>query len=155
MLAFRLGGIDLPIAYEHQNDKPEAKLNEPVPAAGRIKALRADDGGVRGRVEWTATASEMIGRKEYRHLSPSFLHHPQTRQIVRLNGAGLVNNPNLDLTALANQDVTMQPQRIPAPSPAKPDAKPGTSGRDARLAEALRLPADASEEDMWRHSWRC
>lgn len=55
-------------------------------------------------VEWTATAAEMIGRKEYRTISPSFLFHPKTRQIVQLKGAGLVHNPNLYLTALASQE---------------------------------------------------
>ena len=145
VLAFQSGGIDLPIDYEHQNDKPEAKLNGPVPAAGWIKEIKADDGGVWGRVEWTATASEMIGRREYRFLSPSFLFHPKTRQIVKLKGAGLVHNPNLHLTALANQDDQMTPETIPADKTA---AKPAAPGRYARLAEALKLSPDATEEEM-------
>lgn len=144
VLAFQSGGIDLPIDYEHQNDKPEAKLNGPVPAAGWIKELEADDGGVWGRVEWTATASEMIGRREYRFLSPSFLFHPKTRQIVKLKGAGLVHNPNLHLTALANQDDQMTPETIPAKTPSKPAAP----GRYARLADALKVSPDATEEEM-------
>ena len=49
------------------------------------------------------------GRKEYRYLSPSFLFHPKTRQIVRLKGAGLVHNPNLHLKALARQEPDMTP----------------------------------------------
>ncbi|MBK8439698.1 MAG: hypothetical protein IPL38_09395 [Rhodobacter sp.] len=59
-------------------------------------------------VEWTATAREMIGRKEYRFLSPSFLHN-KAGQIMRLKGAGLVHNPNLYLTALASQEDPMKP----------------------------------------------
>ena len=51
VLAFQSGGIDLPIDYEHQNDKPEARLSGPVPAAGWIKELRAAEGGLWGRVE--------------------------------------------------------------------------------------------------------
>lgn len=93
--------------YEHQNDKPEARMNGPVPAAGWIKELRADDTGLWGRVEWTATAAQVIGRKEYRFLSPSFLFDPQTREVKRLKGAGLVHKPNLYLTALASQDEAM------------------------------------------------
>lgn len=91
VLAFQSGGVDLPVDYEHQNDNPEAKAKGPIPAAGWIKELRADAGGVWGRVEWTATAAAMIASKEYRYLSPSFLFHPKTRQIVQLKGAGLVH----------------------------------------------------------------
>lgn len=32
--AFENNGADLPIDYEHQADKPEAKLKGPIPAAG-------------------------------------------------------------------------------------------------------------------------
>jgi phage I-like protein len=103
VLAFQAAGVDLPIDYEHQNDRPEAKNNGPVPAAGWIKALRSDETGLWGRVEWTATAREMIANREYRYLSPSFLYHPKTTAIVRLKGAGLVHNPNLHLTALASK----------------------------------------------------
>ena len=137
VLEFQSGGIDLPVDFEHQNDIPEAKLHGPVPAAGWIKELKADAGGLWGRVEWTATAAEMIGRKEYRFLSPSFLFHPKTRQIVRLKGAGLVHNPNLHLTALASQDPTMQPQTTAPPSPLM-----------QRLVKLLGLAPDASEEAL-------
>lgn len=146
VLAFQSGGIDLPIDYEHQNDKPEAKLSGPVPAAGWIKELKVDDSGLWGRVEWTATAREMIGRKEYRYLSPSFLFHPKTRQIVRLKGAGLVHNPNLHLTALASQETDMPPE----PTNRKPVNAPENSLAElgAELAKMLGLPADASPKEL-------
>ncbi len=140
VLAFQSGGIDLPIDYEHQNDKPEARLSGPVPAAGWIKELRAAEGGLWGRVEWTATASEMIGRKEYRYLSPSILFHPKTRQIVKLKGAGLVHNPNLYLTALASQEDTMLP----------PNKSQKSEGVDlaAELAKMFNLPPDTPIADL-------
>ncbi len=143
VLAFQSAGIDLPVDYEHQNDTPEAKLNGPVPAAGWIKEVRSDAGGVWGRVEWTATAAEMIGRKEYRYLSPSFLYHPETRQIVRLKGAGLVHNPNLHLTALASQEADMTPPKPAdksAPKPANGDAMADPAAFAAMVAEMLGLP---------------
>ena len=136
VLAFQSRGVDLPIDYEHQNDKPEVKLSGPVPAAGLIKELIAKASGLWGRVQWTATASEMISRKEYRYLSPSFQFHPKTRQIVHLNGAGLVHNPNLYLTALASQDTEMKPA----------DASPTDLLK--QLTELLGLPADASPKDL-------
>lgn len=73
ILAFQANGIDLPVDYEHQNDKPEARLKGPVPAAGWIKELQSRADGIWGRVEWTATAAELIGTKAYRFLSPSIL----------------------------------------------------------------------------------
>lgn len=156
VLAFQSGAVDLPIDFEHQNDKPEAKLKGPVPAAGWIKELRAQDNGIWGRVEWTATASDLIGRKEYRYLSPTFLHHKETRQIVRLKGAGLVHDPNLYLTALANQDFAMPPKSPPETIPAKPPAKPADRGPageadfTAMIAELLGLPPETPPDEIFK-----
>lgn len=133
VLDYQSRGVDLPIDYEHQNDNPEAKAKGPVPAAGWIKELRADETGLWGRVEWTSAAREMIGQREYRYLSPSFLFHPQTRQIVRLKGAGLVHSPNLHLTALASEETTVPPE----------DPKPVDAAVLARLAAMLGLPLDS------------
>lgn len=111
-----------------------------MPAAGWIKELKAAAGGLWGRVEWTATAAEMIGRKDYRYLSPSILFHPKTRQIMLLKGAGLVHNPNLYLTALASQETPMLP-------PNKPQS-PEAANLAAELAKLLQLPADTPVQDM-------
>ncbi len=137
VLAFQSSGVDLPIDYEHQNDRPEARGNGPVPAAGWIKELKLAAGGLWGRVEWTATARELIGNREYRYISPSFLYHPKTKAIVKLKGAGLVHNPNLHLTALANEETDM----ADAPK-TTPDAKLPLV---QRLAKLLGLPPDADE----------
>lgn len=125
ILAFEAAGLDLPVDYEHQNDKPEAKLKGPVPAAGWIKELDAREDGIWGRVEWTATAREMIANREYRYLSPSFLVHPKTKEIARLKGAGLVHNPNFHLTAIAAQEDNMNTDTL------------------AKIAEALGLDPTA------------
>ena len=141
--AFLAAAIDLPIDYEHQNDKPEAKLNGPVPAAGWIKELKADDTGLWGRVEWTDAARALINKREYRYISPSILYHPKSREIVRLKGAGLVHNPNLHLTALASQETTMPPD-VPATKPTAPDparAAPSLAGLLATLGFATDAPA--------------
>lgn len=100
VIAFQVDGVDLPIDYEHQNDRPEAKLHGPVPVAGWIKELKMKAGGLWGRVDWTATARELIGNREYRYISPAFLFHPKTKAIMKLKGAGLVHNPNLHLTSV-------------------------------------------------------
>ena len=105
--AFNAGKIDLPVDYEHQNDKPEAGRTGPVPAAGWIKELKVAANGLWGRVVWTARASELISAKEYRYISPVF-HYLKDGSITRLKGAGLVHNPNLELTALAAQEDAMK-----------------------------------------------
>lgn len=138
VLAFQSAALNLPIDYEHQNDRPEARLSGPVPAAGWIKELKADDSGLWGRVEWTATASEMISKREYHYISPSFLYHPKTLHIVRLKGVGLVHNPNLHLAALASQDTPMPPV-AGATTPTLPG-----------LMASLGLASDASAEDILR-----
>lgn len=156
VLAFEANGADLPVDYEHQNDNPEAKLRRPIPAAGWIKEMRADDGGIWGRVEWTATAAEMIERKEYRYISPVLVYHDKTRQIVNLKGAGLVHSPNLYLTALANQDFTMPPKSPPETIPPKAPAKPVATGPEgeaafaAMIADLLGLPPETPPEELFK-----
>lgn len=138
---FEASGVDLPIDYEHQGDKPDAGRAGPVPAAGWIKALKADRQGLWGRVEWTAAAHDLIARREYRHLSPSFLVNLTSRQIVRLLGAGLVHRPNLHLTALASEEIEMNDAAEPLPPTAPaPAATGGTASQldvDALVAAVL------------------
>ncbi len=107
--AFNAGKIDLPVDYDHQNDKSDPNRSGPVPAAGWIKELMVATNGLWGRVVWTARASELISAKEYRYISPAFLHL-KDGSITRLKGAGLVHNPNLELTALAAQEDAMTPE---------------------------------------------
>ena len=92
-------------------------------------------------MEWTATAREMIGRKEYRFLSPSFLHN-KAGQIMRLKGAGLVHNPNLYLTALASQEDPMKPT--------KTETTESASMADfiAALAAMIGLPSETPPKDL-------
>lgn len=127
--AFRVGGVDLAIDYEHQNDKEEARLRGPIPAAGWIKELAARDTGLWGRVEWTERARGMIANREYRYISPVLMYDPKTTEILKVSGAGLVHRPNLHLTALANQETTMATdtmflQRVIAVLDLDPDTTP-------------------------------
>lgn len=129
---FRQGGIDLPIDYEHQNDRPEAKRNGPVPAAGWIKALELRADGLWGRVDWTARARELIGNREYRFLSPSLRVEKATHRVLKLKGAGLVHNPALNITALASQE----------------DQMADDLSLMQRVAALLDLPEDTGEADV-------
>ena len=108
-----------------------------------IKELSHDENGLWGRVEWTATAGEMIARKEYRYVSPSFMH--AAGQIVRLNGAGLVHKPALRLKALAQEEPPMDPQfQRPDTGPDKTKAAPSMT----RVLEALGLQPDATDAEI-------
>lgn len=52
--AFEANGADLPIDYHHQNEpQVAAGVSGPIPAAGWIVDMRADEGGLWGRVSWT------------------------------------------------------------------------------------------------------
>lgn len=130
---FETGGIDLPIDYEHQSEKPDAKRSGPVPAAGWIKQLQVRENGLWGRVEWTSRARDMIANREYRFLSPAMLYTKKERRVVKLKGAGLVHSPALHLTALASQEDTM--------------ADEDTSFL-MRIAQMLGLDEDADEETI-------
>jgi len=83
----------------------------------------------------------MIGRREYRYLSPSFLFHPKTRRIARLKGAGLVHSPNLHLTALASEDQT-------TPGTEMTTRKAAGAELLQKLAVALGLPPDSDASEI-------
>jgi phage I-like protein len=90
----------IPIDYDHATDfgAPEGR---PAPAAGWIREFEVRGGAVWGRVEWTARAASSIVAREYRYVSPVFQFDPKDGSVTRLLRAGLTNNPNLHLTAIA------------------------------------------------------
>lgn len=94
-------GADLPIDYDHQLVFSQ-KNGQPAIAAGWIKELSVRPDGIWGRVEWTEKAAAHVVAREYRYLSPMF-PHDKDGNVLRLAGAGLVNMPNLQLTAIASQ----------------------------------------------------
>lgn len=97
--AFARHGADLPIDYEHQSLTAADKAG-PVPAAGWIKALEVRADGLWAQVAWTPQAAALLAAREYRYLSPVFMHR-KDGAIVELVGAGLTHTPNLHLRAAA------------------------------------------------------
>ena len=93
----RAGATDLAIDYEHQSHQSDGE----APAAAWIKEIKVEDGMIRGRVDWTGHAAARIRAREYRYLSPTFLFDAATGAVRAVTGAGLTNNPALDLPALA------------------------------------------------------
>jgi len=100
-------GADIQFDYEHQSDLTE-KNGRPAPAAGWIKELESREDGIWGRVEWTPKAAAMIADKEYRYASPVFTFQKESGELGRLESAGLVGRPNLELKALNNRGASME-----------------------------------------------
>ncbi|MER9851240.1 phage protease [Mesorhizobium sp. M0106] len=96
------GSTDLAIDYDHQAVYGAVPgVGGKAPAAGWIKELKVQDDGIYGRVEWTEKAATAIRAKEYRYLSPVFLHEKTSGRVLLIRMAGLTNTPNLDLVAVA------------------------------------------------------
>lgn len=106
------------IDYEHQTLNA-AQNGRPAPAAGWIGSLEArDDGLYAVGVSWTAAAAEMIGRREYRYISPVFPYDRATGRVLAVVHAALTNYAGLDgltdlaaLAALAAQFSAVQPHQ--------------------------------------------
>ncbi|MCM0018512.1 MAG: phage protease [Tagaea sp.] len=93
----------LPIDYDHALHRPSGSAD--LRAAGWIDAGSAElrDDGIWAKVEWTDKGGAAVAAREYRFISPWFLHD-KTGRVVGIRGAGLTNIPNFEqLTALASQ----------------------------------------------------
>ena len=129
----------LPIDYDHATDfgAPEGR---PAPAAGWIRELEVRAGALWGRVEWTARAADSIVAREYRYVSPVFQFDPKTGAVTRLLRAGLTNNPNLHLTAIAAAQIAAARQDL--------EENKTMEFPEKELRELLDLGESASAADM-------
>lgn len=135
----------LPIDYDHQIDL-SAKNGRPAVAAGWIKGMQARKDGIWGLVEWTAKAAEHIVSKEYRYLSPALIVSKDDGRVVRIERAGLTNNPNLnELTALSSAETDpMDGQDGNKPIPEDANLIMFRSA----LQQLLKLPSTAREPEI-------
>ena len=166
------GATDLVFDYEHQTDYSKEN-GQPAPAAGWIRELQARAGDIWARVEWTERAREMLRKREYRYVSPTF-SHTRAGKVIAIHRAALTNAPALDLPALAKRHANHdddpnaggfmheQLKRILAKLGLKPDSEPTTAEADtamaridppapidmAALATALGLAATAKAADI-------
>ncbi|SBW13041.1 putative Mu-like prophage FluMu I protein [uncultured Alphaproteobacteria bacterium] len=101
-------------------------------AAAWVKELEVRADGIYARVEWTPAAAAAIAAKEYRYVSPYFLHD-DAGAVTALVNIALVNRPALDLPALAAADL--------------PTNQESTMDLKVLLA-ALGLSETATEEDV-------
>ncbi|MBD8556349.1 hypothetical protein IFT84_17715 [Rhizobium sp. CFBP 8762] len=90
------------IDFDHQTER--AKENgKPAPAAGWIKAFEVRSSGIWATVEWTEAAAQMIEKRHYRYISP-VIKTTRDGRVELIAHAGLVNNPALDMAALASTE---------------------------------------------------
>jgi phage I-like protein len=128
-------GADLPIDYDHQILWSQ-RNGQPAIAGGWFKEFEVRDGSVWARVDWTPAAAAHIAAREYRYMSPVFLHDAAGR-IIRIEHAALTNVPNLELEAIASR----------SPNGGEMDPK-----LFAALLVALGLPADTKAETLAAHA---
>lgn len=164
---FASWGMPLVIDYEHQGINT-VDNGQPAPAAAWVHELQDRDGEIWGRAEWTGKAAGMVEAKEYKYLSPVF-DHAQDGTLIRLVGAGLTNNPNLYLTAIArraahaqeksmellerfiymlNLPVTSTPDEVAAHLQRVIDGAKSTDTTVAQMRQLLGLADDAALETV-------
>lgn len=111
--AFRAYKLDLPIDYEHSSERKGPNGDE-APAAGWITELEVRNGSIWGRVDWTPKGTASLTGREYRYISPAFMH-TKDGTITELVSAGLTNKPALNqLAAVAArlQGESMDPKLL-------------------------------------------
>lgn len=125
-------GGTIPLDYNHAMNLA-APRGEASPAAGWIARMEVRRGSIWGLAEWTPSAAKAVAEREYRFISPVIAHHPKTGEVLAITGAGLTNNPNLELTAL---------------NAAQPGKRTDTMKTEilAELRTLLGLPDDADED---------
>ncbi len=146
----------IPLDWNHQTQLRFAERNEAA-AAGWIVKMEVRDGGIWGRVEWTVGGAFSVESKQYRYISPVFLHYAAgEREIVRITSAALTNNPELKMKALntaatggSMKDKTQQPAAASASqdAPAQPPADTKTNPEpDAQQQKAATKAAASAAE---------
>lgn len=97
----------LAIDYDHGTDREHAAESNSR-AAGWMTELKdggpAGEPGLWAKVDWTPSGGKAIAEREYRYISPVFMHDKQTHEVTRVLRAALTNNPALELKALASQE---------------------------------------------------
>lgn len=97
--AFNADPRDLPVDWEHSSEI-RAPKGEEAPAAGWIDKLEVRSGAVWAHVKWTPRGLVSLRGKEYRYISPAFVHDSK-KTIKKLVSAGLTNQPAFHLQVMA------------------------------------------------------
>lgn len=127
---------EMVIDYDHQTIfAAKDGVGGQARASGWSPKVFANDEGVFAEVDWTEAAASAIDKKEYRYISPVFVHDRDGRPLFVVN-ATLTNTPSLDL--------------LPAAASAFSQMIGVQSMNYGPIAKALGLGDDASEEEILR-----
>lgn len=121
-------GKTVPIDYNHSLYAHSSDAR----AAGWIDRMESRADGIWAHASWTPAAAKMIAEKEWRFLSPA-LKTDEDGNITRIDSVGLVNRPNLELTALNSQQ--------------SPEGA-ADNGFRSDLRKILSLPETAEDDDV-------
>ena len=135
------------IDYEHQTLHKEAN-GKPAPAAGWIKGLRWIEGqGLFAIADLTDKARAAIDAKEYLYVSPVFLFHPQTGEVLDIRMAALTNDPGIrGMQALSAMQAAATAKFSPAPSISSTPSEESMNPTLKALLAALGLPETTTEQ---------
>jgi phage I-like protein len=121
----------LPIDENHATDLAAPKGGA-SPAFGWMSNLCADENGaIWADAEWTERGRDALAKKEYRYISPVFLHD-ERGEITTVLRAALTNSPNLQLPALNSEGPELINQE---------------ASMNKELCAALGLPETATEAE--------
>lgn len=126
------------IDYDHTSEKLDRWTAQTAPAAAWVERGNLEarpDGSVWAKPDYTPKGGQTIAEREYRYISPAFLHDDDGN-IVALTSIGLVNNPAFAMQALAAHENNGRP-------PQENDMKISTEA----LAK-LGLEPDATEDQV-------
>ena len=102
----------LPVDENHSTDL-SAPNGGSSPAFGWMKNLCADENGaIWADVDWTKRGRDALLNKEYRFISPVFMHS-EKGEINCILRAALTNSPNLNLPALNSEQVNNNKLEVP------------------------------------------
>ncbi len=103
-----LNGVDLLVNYDHQSEFSAVPgVGGLAKAAGWVNpdTLEVGNDGIYATAEWTAPAEAALQAREYRYYSPHFRADKATGELTRIVNVGLTNSPNIEVSALASQEV--------------------------------------------------
>lgn len=108
LIAASLQGGRIPLDENHSTDLA-APSGAPSPARGWIVEIQErPEGGLFGRVEWTAAGKALMADRAYRFISPVVAIGKKDNRVQRILRASLTNTPNLrDMVALNAEGADM------------------------------------------------
>lgn len=132
MERFKTDGISIPVDLNHATIL-KANRGDESPAHGWVEELQARSDGLYGRVKWLDRGRAVLAEKSHPYVSPTFGSIDDKGRAGWLHSVALVATPAVAMPALAS---------------AQTNEEETTEMANKKIAQALGLSADVSEEDL-------